>query len=58
MGVGSHNSRRSEVTFEMSLDGGKTWEELKLPPNCTPYHQCMLLGVYREGNAQYRKANQ
>jgi hypothetical protein len=40
---------------EFSQDGGKTWEVIRLPFNCKPYHQAQLLGEYREGDNVYRR---
>lgn len=42
--------------FELSQDGGKTWEKLKLPPNCHPYRSCLLFGSYEEAGNMYRTA--
>jgi hypothetical protein len=35
-------------TFELSQDGGKTWETLRLPWNSHPYVECVKYGTYEE----------
>jgi hypothetical protein len=42
---------------EYSHDGGKTWEIIRLPFNCLPFHQTQLLGVYSEGDNLYRRVD-
>jgi hypothetical protein len=42
---------------EYSSDGGQTWEVIRLPWNCTPFHQVQLLGHYEQGDNMYRSAS-
>jgi len=44
----THNQRYDIHKFEMSEDGGDTWERVKLPANSLPYHQCVLMGRWDE----------
>jgi hypothetical protein len=42
---------------EFSQDGGQTWETIRLPFNCLPFHQVQLLGTFEESGNQYRRVD-
>lgn len=49
------NTQEQPSKVELSQDGGKTWETIRVPWNSLPYHQVQLLGTYEEDGNLYRK---